>query len=366
MTGHRILSFIAGAAICLLVLTTSCRELAPETAPNQVEPQEKVAAKDVPAPTQQVSEPERESEPQEKKSTVRLALKFTPQDSTRYRVTTEADRSVTWEGAQADRPAKFQGGHTGNKIEMTFTQRIQSVDERGNAVAEIEIEALKYLANVRDNVVLDFDSSRENDKDNALARLIGQSYTIQISPAGQVLKVIDANEARAAVIGDASAQNTASTLLSEATIQQRHGIPALPAAEKSQLSAGDSYSSIDAFSFDMMGGKSYEKVYTLKEIKETEGRQCAIVEMNGVPSAERAQELHQEQPKNPFEKMFDTTETYTGQLQFNLAAGTVEKCVENLLIEWVIVDPTPKDKEKPAALRMTAMRLYQIEQINRG
>lgn len=364
MTGHRILSFIAVGAICLLVLTTSCRELAPETAPGQVEPQEKVAARDVPAPTQQVSEPERESEPPEKKPTVRLALKFTPPDSTRYRVITEADRSVTWEGAQADKPAKFQGGHTGNKIEMTFTQRIQSVDDQGNAAAEIEIEALKYSANVRDNVVLDFDSSREQDKDHPLAKLIGRSYTIQISPAGQVLKVIDANEARAAVIGDVSAQKTASTLLSEATIQQRHGIPALPPAEKSQLSSGDSWSSIDAFSFDMMGGKSYEKVYTLNEIKEAEGQQYAIVEMNAVPTTEMAQELHQEQPTNPFEKMFDTTETYTGQLQLNLTAGKVEKCLENLLIEWVIVDPTPKDKENPAALKMTAMRLYHIEQVD--
>jgi len=293
-----------------------------------------------------------------------LALKFSPQDTATYKVTTEADKSVEWEGSLTKKPAAFKGGHTGARLEMTFSEQIQSIDDKGNAVAKITIEGLKYLAKVKDNTVLDFDSSREKDQSSPLAKLIGRSYTIQISPAGQVLKVIDANEARAAVIGDVSAQKTASTLLSEATIQQRHGIPALPPAEKSQLSSGDSWSSIDAFSFDMMGGKSYEKVYTLKEVKETEGQQYAIVEMNAVPTTEMAQELHQEQPTNPFEKMFDTTETYTGQLQFNLTAGKVEKCLENLLIEWVIVDPTPKDKENPAALKMTAMRLYHIEQVD--
>jgi len=339
MMPRTILGCAAISLTCVLVLTLSCAPAIRETADT------KVKAK-------------------EKGPTVQLALKFTPQDSTTYTVIVEADRSVTWEGPLPEKPTAFKGGHTGNKIEMTFAQRIQSVNDKGNAVTKIEIKALKYLAIVKDDVVLNFDSSREKDKDNLLAKLIGQSYTIQISPAGQVLQVVDANQARAAVDGSSSVHKTASSLLSPAAIQQRHTIPALPPAEKSRLSPGDNWSSIATFSFDMMGSKSYEKIYKLKEIKEADNQQFAIVDMNAVPSSEIAQKLHQEQATNPLEKMFDTSETYAGQLKMDLTTGKVEKCLEKLHVEWVIVDPQAKGDKEPAALRMTATRFYSIEKID--
>jgi hypothetical protein len=347
--------------ICVLVVTLSCNNSARETARSKVEQQEKTLAGKEPAAVQRIPA---EVKPKEKGPAVLLALKFAPQDSTTYRVVVEADRSVVWEGPLPEKPTGFKGGHTGNRIETTFAQRIQSVDDKGNAIAEIKIEALKYLAKVRDDVVLDFDSSREKDKDNLLAKLIGQSYTIQISPAGQVLQVVDANQARAAVEGSSSAHQTASALFSAEAIKQRHTIPALPPGEKNRLSPGESWSSTATFPFDMMGSKSYEKIYTLKEIKDADDRQFAVADMNAVPSSEMAQELHKEQTTNPLEKMFDTNETYSGQLKLDLTAGKVEKCLEELRIEWVIVDPQAKDDKEPAALRMSAMRLYSIEKID--
>lgn len=361
MMPRTIFSCASRSLICVLVVTLGCSDSVQEAARSKVEPQEKMAASAAPAIQETAAT---EVKPKEKGPTVQLALKFAPQDSTTYRVVVEADRSVAWEGPLPEKPTAFKGGHTGNRIEMTFAQRIQSVDDNGNAIAEIKIEALKYLAKVRDDVVLDFDSSREKDKDNLLAKLIGQSYTIEISPAGQVRNVVDANQARAAVEGSSSDHKTASALLSPAAIKQRHTIPALPPAEKSQLSTGDNWSSITAFSFDMMGSKSYEKIYTLKEIKEVDNRQLAIADMNAVPSSEMAQEIHQEQAINPLEKMFDTTETYTGQLRLDLTTGKVEKCLEKLHVEWVIVDPQAKDDKEPAALRMTATRFYSIEKID--
>lgn len=347
--------------ICVLVVTLSCNNSARETARSKVEQQEKTLAGKEPAAVERIPA---EVKPKEKGPAVLLALKFTPQDSTTYRVIVEADRSVVWEGPLPEKPTGFKGGHTGNRIETTFAQRIQSVDDKGNAIAEIKIEALKYLAKVRDDVVLDFDSSREKDKDNLLAKLIGQSYTIQISPAGQVLQVVDANQVRAAVEGSSSAHQTASALFSAEAIKQRHTIPALPPGEKNRLSPGESWSSTATFPFDMMGSKSYEKIYTLKEIKDADDRQFAVADMNAVPSSEMAQELHKEQTTNPLEKMFDTNETYSGQLKLDLTAGKVEKCLEELRIEWVIVDPQAKDDKEPAALRMSAMRLYSIEKID--
>ena len=398
MMSDRISSLIGRAAICLLLLTAGCTRFvrepaepkteheqtaptavvppAEETIEPEVEPKEQVqeVVAQAPKPKEQVPEAVVETikikveaeKPTAEAPTgepVTLALRFTPQDSTTYRVTVEADRSVTWEGPQSEKPAAFTGGHTGYKAQLTFAQQIQSVDEKGNAVAEITIKGLKYLSKFRDSVTLDFDSSRETDKTNALAKLVGQSYTIEISPAGQVTKVIDMSKVQAAVTGIASSHNTA--LASADAIKQRHSIPAMPSADKNQLRPGDGWSSVKPFDFGMMGSKSYEKVYKLKEIKDEDNRRTAIVEMEAIPSAEMAEELHKEQATGPFSKMFDNRETYTGKLSLDLTAGKVEECLEKLLTEWVGVDPSPKEDQEPAALKMAALRFYHIKKLDR-
>jgi hypothetical protein len=264
MKQMRIYGFVAGTVICALLLTAGCAEPAKETAKIKVEPVEAVTAKvepqeqkpkeTTPAKVEpQEQEPKetaiakvepKEQEPQEQKPPVKLALKFTPEDSTTYRVIIEAEKSIKWEGPPTSKPSAFKGGHTGNKIETTFTQQIQSTDDKGNAVAKITIKELKYLAKVKDNIVLEFDSTKEKDQSSPLNKLIGQSYTIEITASGQVLKVIDASDARAAVRGSTPANRTAIKLLSENAIKERHTISALPAADKDQLQTGENWSSI--------------------------------------------------------------------------------------------------------------------------
>lgn len=354
----RIYSWFLMVAICLLLLATGCAPSAEKPAKPEVEPSEKVlelAAE----PVKPEVQPEKQTPP------VELTLKFTPQDSTTYKVTTEAKRSIKGEGALSD-ASKFKGGTTSNRIEITFTQQIKSVNDNGNAVAEITIKGLKCLAEVKDNVILDFDSSREKNLNDPLGALIGQSYTIEITPAGEVSKVIDVTQARAAVKGSSSANERAIQLLSQDAIKKRHAIPALSACDKNQLRTGDNWSSIETFSFGMMGTKSYERIYTLKEIKDEENCQIAVVEMNAIPSAEMSEEQRQEQAMGIFSKMFDNTETYTGQLKMDLNAGKVKEYFEELRSEWVAVDPSAGQKgdEEPAVLRMAATRLYRIEKID--
>jgi len=349
MRQSKILSFAANIVLCMLLLMAGCTELAEEPAQTKVEPQ-------ITAPVKVESE--------EQGPAVTLALKFTPADSTTYKVTTDTDNSVTWESADPNKPKGFTGGHTGRKIEMTFTQQIQSTDDKGNALAKITIKQLKYLAKVKNDIRMDFDSSRQEDRQNPLSKLIGQSYTIEITTSGQVSKLIDANDAQAAVKGDSSANKTAVNLLSLEAITQRHTVPALPASDKNQMLTGENWSSIKSFSFSMMGSKSYEKIYTLKEIKDVDNRRIAIARMEAFPSAEYAKELHKEQTATFLANMSDNTETYTGQLKLDLTNGKVEECRENLITEWLIVDPNPKENERPAALKMTAVRSYSIEKID--
>jgi hypothetical protein len=315
--------------------------------------------------TKPVEEPAKAKVKSEKAgSAVKMALKFSVGDSTAYRVISETDKSVEWEGPHQTRPNEFTGGHTGNKTEMTFTQQIQSIDDKGNAVAKITIEQLKYVTTIKNNVVTDFDSSSGKDKDDPLSKLIGQSYTIKITPSGKVSGIIDVNEALAAVGADSADDNIAAGLLSRKVITQRHTVPTLPDADKNPLRIGDSWSSIEDFSFDMMGAKSYEKIYTLKEIEDADSRRIAIAEMEAVPSAENAKKLQEEQPASFFANFADNTETYTGELKLDLTDGKIEECHENLATEWLIVDPNPKEGEPPAALKMAAVRSFSIEKVD--
>lgn len=294
-----------------------------------------------------------------------LALKFTSGDSATYRVIRDSEKSAKWEGPLPTGPKRFPGGHTGNRVEMTFTEQIQSINDKGNAVAKITIKELKYLSKVRDNITLEFDSTKEHDPTSPLAEMIGQSYTVELTPSGQVAQVIDANDIRAAVQGISNANDVANALLTENAVKELIGIPGLPDADKNRLQPGDTWSEIENFSFELMGPKSYEKIYTFSEVQQIGNRRVAIAAMNGVPSTEQAKELYKEQePATVLSKMFDNKETYTGELKLDLTGGRIEECREDLEIEWFFVDPNPKVKEQPAALRMTANLSYSIERVN--
>lgn len=391
-TTDRVLS---GVLVCLLFLAAGCNGLSQDSAEQGIQAQEEQTpvapvpqeaagpeasveaeskTEDIREPAvgpqeAAVAEPKQEDKPEpaakEQGPAVQLALKFKPGDVAKYRVITEAQKSVQWEGPLPQKPAAFKGGHTGNKVEIAFTQQIESVNDDGSAVARITIDGLKYLGRVRDNIVLEFDSSEPKDPNYPLAKLIGQSYTIEISPRGQVAKIVDVNGARAAVRGSSSGHKTAATLLSADVIKQRHNISALMLAKKNEFRTGESWSGVKSFSFGMMGSKTFERTYTLKDVQEKGDRRVAVVEMSAVPSSKMAEEIHKEQGTGFFSKMFDTTETYFGQLEMDVTGGTVEKYIEQLQTEWVAAEPAPEgDNQGPAALRMAAVRLHQIEKID--
>jgi hypothetical protein len=216
---------------------------------------------------------------------------------------------------------------------------------------------------IKDKLALDFDSSSIKNPNHPLALLIGQSYTIEIAPTGEVTEVIDVEDARVAVRKGSSVPRRAIALLRENAIKERHGLTALPTTRKNQLGTGDNWSSIKSFSFGRMGSKSYEKIYTLKEIKDRDNRQVATVEMNAIPTSEMAEQLHKQRETTDFSEGFDSTGTYTGQLKLDLTTGKVEKYIENLQSEWIVALPTVEQQE-PVVLTMSDTRLYSLEKID--
>lgn len=365
MMSRKIISWLIVLVMCSLLINSGCTGPADDTEKLVVKPKEekpKIVEEEKP---KVVEEEKPQVVVEEAKPAFELGLKFTAGDTTTYKFIQEAIRSIKWEGPSTDDNV-FRGGQTSSKIEMTFTQQIQSVNENGNAVVKITIKDLKSLSIVRDNPVIDFDSGREKDQNHTFAKLIGQSYTIEMTPAGEVSEIIDTTQPAAAVRGDASIQQMALALFTPDAIKERHSIPAMPPADKSRIRTGDKWSSIKSFSFGLMGSQSYERVYTLKEVDDAANRRTAVIEMKALPTTENAAELHKEKTIGDFSKMFENTDSYTGQLNLDLAAGKVVKCYEELQSEWIAVEPSfgqGEDEKEPAILTMTATRIYSLEKI---
>jgi hypothetical protein len=298
------------------------------------------------------------------KGGVKIALEPVPGQQTSYIVTTHARRNIKWQGPVPEKKA-FEESFTEEQIEMGFTQHIQSVDDSGKAVAKVTIDSLKYLTVVKNQTNVDFDSSRQSDADSPLAKLIGQSYTIEFGPDNYVSSVLDLSQAQSLVKGKTAADRAGMNLLSTETIMERHMALLLPEPGKEYLKPGGKWSRVKTFSFGMMGIKSYEKVYTLKEVQNMAGHQIAVIDMNAIPTSEVEQKYRDKQTGADFPRMFDTIETYTGAGEVDLTAGCIDAYNENLQTSWVTVFPSDakSDPNEPVVLRMTATRDYSLEKI---
>jgi hypothetical protein len=296
---------------------------------------------------------------------VTLALKFTPGQTTVYNVTTEAEKSVEWHGDTSGKPRSFEGGRTGYHSEMTFEQRVQRVDDQGNATLKITIKAFKYLSRARDSVMVDFDNARPTDQGSPFAKLVGQSYGLEMSPKGEILALIDVEPARQALAGDTPEHQTALRLLDEPIIKNRHEIPVLMALRSDDVSPGQRWSDIKSLDFGMMGTREFERVYTLDALAVDDGDGIAVVGMNAIPSSALAQEQHEAQRTNMFAQMFDSTEDYDGQLKLGLSAGEIVEYTEQLRMQWVAADPAAAETgtSNPAVLRMGATQLYRLDRV---
>jgi len=338
----RIFSWLASTVVCSLLLAAGCAPLGEEVSKPEVELEKQI--------------PEAAAE-----KVATLALKFSPGDLTTYRVIAESERSIKWEGALPEEPT-FKGGRNHNRLEMTFAQEIQSVDDKGNAIAKITVKGLKYSSIVKDSSDFEFDSSNPKDPNHPLAKLIGQSYTIKIAPTGEVTKVIDVKEARTAARRGSVVPRRALRLLQSEAIKERHGTLVLPDTDKNRLHIGDSWSSTKTFDFGLMGGESHEKIYLLNKIKDQDNRQVAIIKMNAIPASETTKE----QTTAELLKGFDNTKTYTGELELDLTTGKIKKYLEKLQSEWLIAFPSAEQEagQEPVVLTMSATRFYSLEKID--
>ena len=284
-----------------------------------------------------------------------LNLKFSADRTTAYKATTETVKLFRF-----DQPnlGKLKEEQTKTLIEMEFTQTIQSVDADGNATAKITIDQLKIEDVKKNELQFSFDSRSESDKNTPLAKVLGTSYTIQISPDGRV-KVVDVKEARAA-LASRHIEKVAKSILDAKLIVDRHQAT-LP-QDMGKLSVEDTWTQTVPSPPGLLAPKTYEKTYTLTDADEM----TATIQMVATEAAEAASDTPVKSGMGMFAKMFDNVDEYTGAMKIDLVAGQIIESVETLISTYTAQEmPENGDPEKgPDTLTMQFVNRIQLERLD--
>jgi len=369
---------VAGIAVCILLMVSGCQKerttgpaakieppadstvvvQPPAGVPDGDSPQPATTEKPTPQAADPVAEPDAAEPP------VNLVLGFSHGRAATYRVTTEAHKSVEWIGSESAKPTGYVDGRSGNFVEIMFEQRVREVRDNGNAVLEIRIEALKYRGTIQSRTVLDFDSDKPDDSESPLAVLVGKSYRLEMSPRGKVVDLLDMESVREAVEAGSQVYSVAVKLFSDEVVRDRHEIPPLSALSDERVRPGQSWSDQKSFAFGEMGLKSFERVYTLTQVEQDDGR-AAVVQMKAIPSAAMAEELHKRQVSGPLSGLFDSIDKYEGRLVFDLDGERIREYMEDMQTEWIIADPAMMQDTtaQPRGLKMGAGRLHRLELV---
>jgi hypothetical protein len=295
---------------------------------------------------------------------VKIALKPTIGEQTNYKIITQARRATKWQGPVPDKSA-FEENFNEEKVELAFTQLIETVDPNGVAVAKITINGLKCVFTTKTSASVDFDSSRKADVNSPLMKLIGQTYLIEFNPSNFISAVDELPPVITALQSNGTPAGQAGfNLLLPENITEKHSVFQLPPKGQEMLKPGGKWSKIKTFPFGKMGLKSFEKIYKLEKVRDDGGLKIAFIDMAAIPTSEVESKYLSQQAEVGAQKMFDTNDSYTGGGEIDLKFGRIENYHENFQATWFVALPSkPNDTGEPVVLNMTATRVYSIERM---
>ena len=261
-----------------------------------------------------------------------LSLRFSPESTASYVVTTEVTKDFRFEQPTMD---KLREEQTKTLIEVGFTQTVIGVDAKGVAECAVTIDRLSVYMTNKNEERLVFDSTNEAHQSNPLSRLIGQRYTVQLSPVGKVVGFESAAAQRAVTAGFEG--RLAQRLVNEEGIRERHEIPALWGIGKGAATVSKSWTQVAPSPPGLLAPKSFEKVYTLTGMDTRNGQKVAVVNMNAREAAEPAegQIPASSMGMGFFARMFDSQDDYTGTLLLNTENGDVLEYNETLISTYL-------------------------------
>ncbi len=292
-----------------------------------------------------------------------VALKPAPDQVTTYKAVDVFRKDYLFDQPTSNKKTEKT---TEANIEVVYDQLITDVDAEQNATAKITIKALKYFSSSADDVQIDFDSSRGADSASALAKLIGQTYTVKISPSGKVLQISDVASARDAVKTGKDAR-FAGRFLADENIRRRHGILALPDKDKKTLKVGDKWSQVVSSPRGVLIPKTYEKIYTVKKITNKKTGRLTLIEMNATPTAKQSDaNSKQADFLEMFGSSFDSEDDFTGRLLIDIDTGRVYEYSENFSSRHTAAE-FPKGQEQsgqPDVLKLGFTESHSIKAID--
>jgi len=297
-----------------------------------------------------------------------IALNFSGEQTANYKAVSLSRKDYLFDQPGEDKKTEKMSE---TRVEMIYEQTIASVDEKGNANADITIKGIKYLKQDSGGMEVDFDSSRDADAQKPIAGLIGQTYQIKIAPDGKVLETSGLRGLIDSVKGR-TAKKLAEVILGEKAIEEIHTVLALPDTGKNLLSQGDTWVRAGSSPKGSLVSKSFQKNYTVKDITETPEKMIANIEMNAVVASSDESGLSQTTygSMGIFGNMFDSEDSYTGKLILDLNTGKIKQYQENFIGKYTAVQfpeggQGEKDEQaEPDMLKLGYTRLHSIEAVD--
>ncbi len=275
-------------------------------------------------------------------SQAQMTLNLKAGEMATYKVMTETIKDFKFEQPSME-PPKVKEDQTKTLAVVTYDQKVDAVDPKAGAIATITIKAIEYIVTDKNSVKFDFNSARPEDLQKPFAQLIGKSYKITLGRDGKV-SVLDAAEARK--ISDAGYEGKlAQAFLSDERIVERHQIVAMPEGDSVTMASGKSWTKVVQSPAGLLAPKNYEKVYTLDKVEGGKDNPVAVVKMIGKESKEPVKDGSKAMDTmGPFAKMFDTQESYEGQLVLETGTGIVRKYQEKLVVTY-LASEAPADQK---------------------
>ncbi len=312
-----------------------------------------------PEPPASPAEPNETAIPSEK---ITLSLDFEPGTKTRYRVTTEAITAM--EGPETtveDNALTAPFPKVSESSEVVFTQEVLGpvTEDSNTVVALITIDQVRYMRTSPWKPVLSFDSEEPANQSNTFARLIGQTYTIEINPLGYVPGVFNLRPARLAVRGTTPAHAAALDLVSPPAIFSRHGSFSLPGMDVGSLAMGDRWRGVQQVTLKVtgtdieLGTHRFDKIYQLQSVEQRSVGTVAVVVFEGSP-------IPRGTPKSRPAKVPLLSCSYVGGGEFNLDAGRIENYFEQLEVRM----PLPGTVSPPEGRIVITTRFLQVQRLD--
>lgn len=298
---------------------------------------------------------------------VTFSLEFESGTKTRYRVITETIMAMERpETAVKDNASTAPYPKVSESSEVVFTQEMLGpVPENPNTViALVTIEQVSYVRTSPGQSDLAFDSQESTGQNSPFAKLVGQTYTIEISPLGYVPGVFNLRPARLAVRGSTPAHAAALDLLSPPAIFPRHGSFSLPGPDVRYLAVGDRWQGVQqatlkapGTNMDRLGTHRFDKIYQLENVEQRPVGTVAVVVFVGSPRPRRT-------PDGRLVEVPFLSCSYVGGGEFNLDAGRVESYLEHLEVRMPFTGTGSPPAEGPEGHVVIAQRFCRVQRLD--